>query len=92
MNVFPVSWRINASRLFRRSTRPGKKGKTIPFASAGSYQATHTQVHKPYTHKCTICGKTDADDPTMEFRYCSKCKGYHCYCAEQISNHTHIVE
>ena len=92
VNVFPASWRINASRLFRRSTRPGKKGKTIPFASAGSYQATHAAVRKPYTHKCTVCGKTDADDPTLEFRYCSKCKGYHCYCSEHISNHDHITE
>ena len=92
VNVFPASWRINASRLFRRSTHPGKKGKTIPFAAAGSYQATHATRSKPYTHKCTICGKTDADDPTLEFRYCSKCKGYHCYCAEHISNHNHITE
>ena len=92
VNVFPVSWRINARRLFRRSTHPGKKGKTIPFHAAGSYQATHATVRKSYTHKCTVCGRTDADDPTLEFRYCSKCKGYHCYCSEHISNHTHITE
>ena len=80
------------SRLFRRSTRPGKKGKTIPFAAAGSYQATHAKVKAPYTHKCTICGRTDVDSPELEFRYCSRCRGYHCYCAEHISNHNHITE
>ena len=92
VNIFPASWRINARRLFRRSTHPGKKGKTIPFNAAGSYQATHAKVKAPYTHKCTICGRTDVDSPDLEFRYCSRCKGYHCYCSEHISNHTHITE
>ena len=39
---------------------------------------------------CTICGKTDTSHPDLEFRYCSRCQGYHCYCQEHISNHTHI--
>ena len=26
----------------------------------------------------------------MEFRYCSKCNGYYCYCANHINNHVHI--
>ena len=25
-----------------------------------------------------------------EFRYCSKCNGYYCYCSEHIHNHVHI--
>ena len=43
-----------------------------------------------YIHKCAVCGITDADDPDMEFRYCSKCNGYYCYCAKHINNHTHV--
>lgn len=46
---------------------------------------------KGYIHKCTVCGITDADDPNMEFRYCSKCNGYYCYCMNHINNHTHIT-
>lgn len=45
---------------------------------------------RPYRHKCTVCGRTDADCPDLEFRYCSKCKGYFCYCIDHIDNHTHI--
>ena len=45
---------------------------------------------KPYRHKCTVCGRTDTDYPELEFRYCSRCKGYYCYCADHINNHTHI--
>jgi hypothetical protein len=45
---------------------------------------------KGYLHKCAVCGITDADDPNMEFRYCSKCKGYYCYCMNHINNHVHV--
>ena len=45
-----------------------------------------------YLHKCAVCGITDLDDPSMEFRYCSKCDGYYCYCANHINNHIHIHE
>lgn len=50
------------------------------------------QVEKQqgYLHKCAVCGITDAMDKTMEFRYCSKCEGYYCYCANHINNHTHV--
>lgn len=87
LNVIPVSWRVNARRTAKKATG---KGKTIPFNSAGSYQATHATVKAPYTHRCTVCGRTDVSDPQLEFRYCSRCKGYYCYCEDHISNHTHI--
>lgn len=43
-------------------------------------------------HKCTVCGITEHDDPTMEFRYCSKCEGYHEYCMKHLTDHEHIKE
>ncbi len=91
LNVLPVSWRTNAARLFRK--RPGKasgKPKVIPFPSAGSYEASTATVKAPYTHRCTVCGRTDLSNPELEFRYCSKCNGYYCYCQEHINNHAHI--
>ena len=45
-----------------------------------------------YRHKCEVCGRTDADYPDLQFRYCSRCAGYHCYCEDHIFNHTHITE
>ncbi len=47
---------------------------------------------RDYIHKCTVCGRTDAEYPDLEFRYCSRCAGYHCYCADHINNHEHITE
>lgn len=45
---------------------------------------------KYYIHKCEVCGITNEEDPDMEFRYCSKCNGKHCYCANHIFNHKHV--
>ena len=92
LNVIPMSWRVNARRLFRKKSYAPKqeKPKVIPFSQAGSYEATTAKPKAPYTHKCTICGRTDVSNPELEFRYCSRCNGYHCYCEDHINNHTHI--
>ena len=47
---------------------------------------------RDYIHKCTVCGRTDTEYPDLEFRYCSRCAGYHCYCADHINNHEHITQ
>ncbi len=92
LNVIPMSWRVNARRLFRKKGKKKDTPKTgtIPFPDAGSYEASTAQPKTPYTHRCTVCGRTDVTNPELEFRYCSRCNGYHCYCEEHISNHTHI--
>jgi len=84
-NLFPVSWQANARRAFRKKSK-----KAAPFPGAGSYQASTTQVRAPYNHRCTVCGRTDVSNPELEFRYCSRCNGYFCYCEDHISNHTHV--
>jgi len=89
VNVIPVSWRVNVRRLFKKKPKQSK-AKVIPFPDAGSYEASVAKPKEPYNHRCTICGKTDISNPELEFRYCSRCKGYHCYCQEHISNHAHV--
>ena len=88
LNLIPLSLRVNTGKLFRK--KGDKKTGTIPFPTAGSYQATVARPTAPYTHRCTVCGRTDVTNPELEFRYCSRCNGYHCYCQEHISNHEHI--
>ena len=72
-------------RLFHRFKHQSSK-QTINFKKA-QRKARET---KGYLHKCAVCGITDADDPNMEFRYCSKCNGYYCYCMNHINSHVHI--
>jgi hypothetical protein len=69
--------------------RPTNKSNAKPNANwASNYQSQSGQ--KPYHHKCTVCGRTDTEYPDLEFRYCSRCKGYYCYCIDHINNHVHI--
>lgn len=81
LNLVPYSWRIR-----RRSKSKKSAGGPIPFRPQQA-------AKKPdYSHRCTVCGRTDVTNPELEFRYCSRCHGYHCYCEEHISNHEHIQE
>lgn len=70
----------------RRRTDP----TVINFKKAQRQAKKKARETGGYTHKCAVCGITDADDPGMEFRYCSKCDGYYCYCMKHINNHVHI--
>lgn len=50
------------------------------------------QARQGYHHRCCVCGRTDADHPELQFRYCSRCAGYHCYCSDHIFSHVHFTE
>ena len=66
-----------ASRAqFRRQVRTGEQ--------------TNSNLH--YLHRCAVCGKTDTEHPELEFRFCSQCVGYHCFCEEHIHSHIHFTE
>ena len=41
-------------------------------------------------HRCAVCGRTEQDDPMLEFRYCSKCDGNYEYCMEHLFTHEHV--
>lgn len=62
--------------------------KTVQFRQAQQQQAKQ----QGYRHKCAVCGRTDTDYPDLQFRYCSKCVGYHCFCQDHIFNHVHFTE
>lgn len=83
LNLIPPAWRM---KLRRHGARPAAQPKVIQFRGAPQKEAP-----KPnYNHRCTVCGRTDVSDPNLEFRYCSRCKGYYCYCEDHINNHAHI--
>ena len=77
-NLIPLSWR----KKKRQAQKTAPNHGTIQF---------RTEPKTPeYSHRCTVCGRTDVSNPELEFRYCSRCNGYFCYCEEHISNHTHV--
>lgn len=84
LNIIPFSWRMKVEKFFKlKPSSPAPK--VIQFRTVQKPQATPN-----YTHRCTVCGRTDVTNPELEFRYCSRCKGYYCYCEDHISNHAHI--
>ena len=89
LNVIPLSWRIKIARFFKKNP-PAQQPKVVPFAKIEVKKVPVREAKPNYTHRCTICGRTDVTNPELEFRYCSKCNGYFCYCEDHISNHTHV--
>ncbi len=84
-NILPDALRYRQHKNYRTtgtSARPNANW-------ARGYQSKTGE--RPYRHKCTVCGRTDTEYPNLEFRYCSKCNGYYCYCIDHINNHVHIT-
>lgn len=87
VNVLP-DW---MKRLFRSRPKQNGTAYRAPRPDPGwanNYRSSSGE--RPYRHKCTVCGRTDTNCPGLEFRYCSKCKGYFCYCIDHINNHNHV--
>ena len=82
LNLLPVSWRV------RRKSRKQRYAPQEPIPFNRNDPKEKAKV--PYIHRCAVCGRTDVSDPGLEFRYCSRCNGYFCYCEDHINNHTHV--
>lgn len=58
------------------------------------FKKANSRPHMTYTggakHRCAVCGRTELDDPTLEFRFCSKCNGNYEYCQEHLFTHEHV--
>ncbi len=71
---------------------PPRQSKSAINFKKASAQIRRQQEYKLYNHKCSVCGRTDTEYPDLEFRYCSQCQGYHCFCADHINSHIHFTE
>lgn len=57
-------------------------------ASRGSFK---TSVRSGPIHRCAVCGRTELDNPELEFRFCSKCYSNYEYCSEHLYTHRHVT-
>ncbi len=88
-NLIPLTLKAKIRRKgFQPKTSRSSGPKVVPFNNPQAQSASAAKGS--YTHRCTVCGRTDTEYPDLEFRYCSRCQGYHCYCEDHISNHAHI--
>ena len=93
LNFFVFFWTdITDEISYRRGrARHQTSHQTIQFKSAVRQQKKK-EAERGYRHKCEVCGRTDTDCPDLEFRYCSRCAGYHCFCQDHIFNHEHFTK
>lgn len=66
------------------------KGRARAYPRRRAFQAQARQARQSTVHKCLVCGLTEAEDPRMDFRYCSGCGGRYEYCATHLKSHEHI--
>ena len=69
----------------RSKTRMGSSHKK----RSRHYKRQVRQTQILTRHKCAICGQTEEDDPSLEFRYCSRCNGNYEYCQNHLFTHEH---
>lgn len=96
---------VNIAILYLRSHRSVRRsysGRTMEdiFHSAVGTGASKNRSAGPVrrqmrpagavVHRCAICGRTQADNPDLEFRYCSKCEGGQEYCQDHLFTHVHV--
>lgn len=93
LNFLIFFWCEIVDQLDRRRAyaRHRNSRQTIQFKSAVRQQRKK-EAQQGYRRKCSVCGRTDTDYPDLEFRYCSRCAGYHCFCVDHIFNHEHFKE
>ncbi len=72
--------RYSPKEVHRRHTyqRAAREGKRMNEGADGA------------KHRCAVCGRTELDDPNLEFRYCSKCNGNYEYCQDHLFTHEHV--
>ena len=95
LNLLPLVAVLNyfiffGGELWR--SRPRKPSANVVNFRRESARIRREQKEQLYHHKCAVCGRTDVSNPELEFRYCSRCAGYHCFCQEHIQNHIHFTE
>ncbi|HIW22081.1 MAG TPA: hypothetical protein H9887_08710 [Candidatus Dorea intestinavium] len=70
--------------------RPSQLKRKRSFEQKAKSAASTNHYEGGAKHKCAVCGKTELDDPNLEFRYCSKCHGNYEYCQEHLFTHKHV--
>ena len=80
LNFVLYFYRLHRSRISPKQMH--RKAQFERKSNAGRAKVTR--------HKCAVCGRTEEDDPNLEFRFCSKCNGNYEYCQYHLFTHEHI--
>lgn len=76
--------------IFFLMSRNYKRVSPREYNRKKKYQGQVRKVENQTRHRCAVCGRTEQDDETLEFRFCSKCDGNYEYCMEHLFTHEHV--
>ena len=92
INVFIFVWPEAAAVLNLETKRARQSTHFHNTVSHARQQENHRRQTQNYQRKCAVCGRTDVSNPELQFRYCSQCAGYHCFCSDHIFSHVHFTD
>ncbi len=92
------NYRRAAENAQRASRRNSSQSFNERFYNANSEKSTWESANRPYInprgakHRCAVCGRTELDDDSLVFRFCTKCAGNLEYCQDHLYTHIHVVD
>ena len=89
LNVCIMIW--PEMRSFLKLDRQRAKQATH-FHNTTANARRQAQQPEAGVRKCAVCGRTNRTNPELDFRYCSRCAGYHCFCSDHIFSHVHFTD
>lgn len=92
MNFAIFFWPELCSFLKREQRQSKQAAHFHNTVRAQQRQEQTAQQTQGFHRKCCVCGRTDVSNPELEFRYCSKCAGYRCFCSEHLFSHVHFTD
>lgn len=96
MLVTIVASLLNFLVFFLTFRKKSGKSAKARFEQARRYRNFENDINKAKEssgmskHRCAICGRTELDNPDLQFRFCSKCNGNYEYCSDHLFSHTHV--
>lgn len=79
---------MHRKQAYRQATTGGAARN--PYAGTMHQQPMRGATPGVAKHRCAVCGRTELDDPKLEFRFCSKCEGNYEYCQDHLFTHQHV--
>lgn len=77
---------IHRRNSYKRAVKNAGRSRNYRSSSAEAPSMSQTYTK----HRCAVCKKTEKDDESLEFRFCSKCNGNYEYCSDHLFTHVHV--
>ncbi len=97
--VLPVAAVLNYFIFFGHDLLHGAERKAYEQSRRAEqfrrvYESRKAEEHRRdfAEKKCAVCGRTSESNPELQFRFCSQCAGYHCFCSDHIFSHVHFTD